>query len=55
MWLSSTWFCEGKSKTGDEASAAAQAAGEKYKLEILQSIVARDPQASITIYHIGAV
>eukprot|EP01024_Parvocaulis_polyphysoides_P051871 TRINITY_DN5119_c1_g1_i3.p2 TRINITY_DN5119_c1_g1~~TRINITY_DN5119_c1_g1_i3.p2 ORF type:complete len:162 (-),score=24.24 TRINITY_DN5119_c1_g1_i3:2-427(-) len=27
--------------------------GEDYKLEILQSIVERDPDAPITIYHIG--
>ncbi|KAI3434559.1 hypothetical protein D9Q98_002632 [Chlorella vulgaris] len=39
--------------TAAEAQSRIQAAGEKYKLEILQSIVARDPQASITIYHIG--
>ena len=31
-----------------------QAAGELYKLEILDSILERDPQAPITIYHIGA-
>jgi len=31
-----------------------QAAGEPYKLEILDSIVQRDPEAPITIYHIGA-
>lgn len=31
-----------------------QAAGEPYKLEILDSILERDPQAPITIYHIGA-
>lgn len=30
-----------------------QAAGEPYKLEILDSILERDPQAPITIYHIG--
>ncbi|EFN51790.1 hypothetical protein CHLNCDRAFT_56367 [Chlorella variabilis] len=29
------------------------AAGEPYKLEILDSILERDPQAPITIYHIG--
>lgn len=33
---------------------ALQAAGEPYKLEILDSILERDPQAPITIYHIGA-
>ncbi|KAI7835328.1 hypothetical protein COHA_010768 [Chlorella ohadii] len=31
----------------------ASAAGEAYKLEILESILERDPQAPITIYHIG--
>lgn len=31
-----------------------QTAGEPYKLEILDSIVERDPDAPITIYHIGA-
>ena len=31
-----------------------QDAGELYKLEILDSILERDPHAPITIYHIGA-
>ena len=30
-----------------------QAAGEPYKLEILETILQRDPEAPITIYHIG--
>lgn len=36
-----------------EAEARIRAQGEPYKLEILQSILARDANASITIYHIG--
>ena len=36
-----------------EAERRIRAAGEEYKLEILQSIVARDATAPITIYHIG--
>lgn len=36
-----------------EARARIEAAGEAYKLEILDSIVQRDPEAAITIYHIG--
>lgn len=40
--------------TADEAEARIRAAGEPYKLEILESIRARDPSAPITIYHIGA-
>ncbi len=37
----------------EEAKARITAAGEPYKLEILQSILQRDPNAPITIYHIG--
>jgi threonyl-tRNA synthetase len=37
-----------------EARARIEAAGEPFKLEILDSILARDPAAPITIYHIGA-
>lgn len=37
----------------DEARTRVQTAGEPYKLEILDSIVERDPDAPITIYHIG--
>ncbi|WIA09816.1 hypothetical protein OEZ85_009191 [Tetradesmus obliquus] len=37
----------------EEAEARIKAAGEPYKLEILESIRARDPTAPITIYHIG--
>lgn len=36
-----------------EAAARIAAAGESYKQEILDDIVARDPEAPITIYHIG--
>ncbi|PNW77087.1 hypothetical protein CHLRE_10g421600v5 [Chlamydomonas reinhardtii] len=36
-----------------EAEARIRAQGEPYKLEILQSILQRDPNAPITIYHIG--
>lgn len=36
-----------------EAEARIKEINEPYKLEILQSIRARDPQAPITIYHIG--
>lgn len=36
-----------------EAERRIRAAGEEYKLEILESIVARDASAPITIYHIG--
>jgi threonyl-tRNA synthetase len=39
--------------SADEAEARIKAAGEPYKLEILESIRARDPAAAITIYHIG--
>eukprot|EP00882_Tetradesmus_deserticola_P004468 GHRQ01004713.1.p1 GENE.GHRQ01004713.1~~GHRQ01004713.1.p1 ORF type:complete len:546 (+),score=257.60 GHRQ01004713.1:249-1886(+) len=39
--------------SAEEAEARIRAAGEPYKLEILQSITARDPAAPITIYHIG--
>ena len=37
----------------EEAEARIRAQEEPYKLEILESIVARDPDAPITIYHIG--
>ena len=37
----------------EEARQRIEAVGEPYKLEILESIVARDPEAPITIYHIG--
>lgn len=37
----------------EEARARIEEIGETYKLEILDSIVARDPNAPITIYHIG--
>lgn len=36
-----------------EARARLEAAGEPYKLEILDSILARDPNAEVTIYHVG--
>ncbi|KAG2486564.1 hypothetical protein HYH03_014734 [Edaphochlamys debaryana] len=36
-----------------EAESRIRAANEPYKLEILQSILQRDPNAPITIYHIG--
>lgn len=36
-----------------EATERIAAAGESYKQEILDDIVARDPGAPITIYHIG--
>ncbi len=36
-----------------EARSRIEEAGEPYKLEILDSIVAKDPNAAITIYHIG--
>ncbi|GLI63699.1 hypothetical protein VaNZ11_006748, partial [Volvox africanus] len=39
--------------TPAEAEARIRAAGEPYKLEILQSILQRNASASITIYHIG--
>lgn len=39
--------------TPAEAEARITAINEPYKLEILQSIRARDPEAAITIYHIG--
>lgn len=39
--------------TAAEAEARIKAQGEPYKLEILQSILARDANALITIYHIG--
>lgn len=38
----------------EEAEARIRAINEPYKLEILQSIVERYPEAPITIYHIGA-
>jgi len=37
----------------EEARRRIEEIGEPYKLEILDSIVARDPDAPITIYHIG--
>ena len=37
----------------EEARARIQEIGETYKLEILDSIVERDPDSPITIYHIG--
>lgn len=36
-----------------EAEARIRSQNEPYKLEILQSILERDPNAPITIYHIG--
>jgi hypothetical protein len=39
--------------TPSEAEARIAAINEPYKMEILQSIRARDPEAAITIYHIG--
>lgn len=39
--------------TREEAEARIRAIDEPYKLEILESIVARDPTAPITLYHIG--
>lgn len=36
-----------------EAEARIRAINEPYKLEILQGILAKDPNAPITIYHIG--
>jgi threonyl-tRNA synthetase len=39
--------------SAEEARARIEAIGEPYKLEILDSIVSRDPDAPITIYHIG--
>jgi len=39
--------------SGEEAAARIAAAGEPYKLEILASILERDPGAAITLYHIG--
>lgn len=39
--------------SADEAHARISAINEPYKLEILNSIRARDPDAPITIYHIG--
>lgn len=39
--------------SADEAHARITAINEPYKLEILNSIRARDPDAPITIYHIG--
>ena len=39
--------------SADEAKTRIEAQNEPYKLEILESIVARDPDAPITIYHIG--
>eukprot|EP00873_Tetraselmis_striata_P009772 jgi/Tetstr1/430036/TSEL_019897.t1 len=37
----------------EEARSRIEAIGEPYKLEILDSILAKDPTAPITIYHIG--
>lgn len=39
--------------SASEAEARIKAANEPYKLEILESIRARDPNATITLYHIG--
>ncbi len=39
--------------SAEEARERIEAIGETYKLEILDSIVERDPNAPITIYHIG--
>ncbi|KAJ9508569.1 hypothetical protein QJQ45_012125 [Haematococcus lacustris] len=39
--------------SASEAEERIKAAGEPYKLEILQGILARDPSAAITIYHVG--
>ena len=39
--------------SGAEARARLEAAGEPYKLEILDSILQRDPGADVTIYHVG--
>jgi threonyl-tRNA synthetase len=39
--------------TPEEAETRIKAINEPYKLEILDSIRARDPTATITIYHIG--
>eukprot|EP00798_Chlamydomonas_sp_ICE-L_P007424 gene7424-557_t len=39
--------------TAEEAERRIREQAEPYKLEILQSIVARTPEATITIYHIG--
>eukprot|EP00775_Hariotina_reticulata_P010606 gene10606-10764_t len=39
--------------SAEEAETRIKAINEPYKLEILESIRARDPSASITIYHIG--
>lgn len=39
--------------SAEEARSRIQAIGETYKLEILDSIVQREPNAPITIYHIG--
>lgn len=37
----------------EEAERRIREADEPYKLEILESIVERDPDSSITIYHVG--
>jgi len=39
--------------TYDQAKSRIEEAGETYKLEILEDIHKRDPEAPITIYHIG--
>jgi len=39
--------------SADEARKRIQAANEPYKLEILDGILARDPEAEVTIYHVG--
>jgi hypothetical protein len=39
--------------SAEEARSRITAAGEPYKLEILEGILARDASAPITIYHIG--
>ena len=39
--------------TKEEARARIEAINEPYKLEILESIIERDPEAPITLYHVG--
>jgi threonyl-tRNA synthetase len=40
--------------SAEEARQRIQGVGETYKLEILDSILEKDPSSVITIYHIGA-